>query len=74
MLLEIFVGKITCLGQRLAKVEMKLLSAVFLLGIDFSVVDKGGKLLEALPRPNWNDILGCKPPKDSCFIQYEVNY
>jgi sterol 14-demethylase len=68
------VGKTTCLGQRLAKVEMKLLSAVFLLGINFSVVDKGGKLLETLPRPNWNDILGCKPPKDSCFIQYEVNY
>lgn len=68
------VGKTTCLGQRLAKIEMKLLSAVFLLGTDFSVVDKGGKLLETLPRPNWNDILGCKPPKESCFIQYEVNY
>ena len=69
-----FVGKTICLGQRLAKMEMKLLSAVFLLGIDFSVVDKGGELLETLPRPNWNDILGCKPPKDSCFVQYKVNY
>ena len=69
-----FVGKTTCLGQRLAKLEMKLLSAMFLLGTNFSVVDNGGKVLETLPRPNWNDILGCKPPKDSCFIQYQVNY
>lgn len=68
------VGKTTCLGQRLAKVEMKLLSAVFLIGTNFSAVDRGGKFLETLPRPNWNDILGCKPPKDSCFIQFEVNY
>jgi len=70
----IFLGKTVCLGQRLAKLEMKLLSAMFLLGTDFSVVDKGGKILETLPRPNWNDILGCKPPKDSCFIQYQANY
>lgn len=69
-----FVGKTICLGQRLAKLEMKLLSAMFLLGMDFSVVDNGGKVLETLPRPNWNDILGCKPPKESCFIQYQVNY
>lgn len=68
------VGKTTCLGQRLAKLEMKLLSAVLLVGTNFSVVDKGGKFLETLPRPNWNDILGCKPPKDSCFIEFEVNY
>jgi len=67
-------GKTTCLGQRLAKIEMKLVSAMFLLGTDFSVVDNGGKVLETLPRPNWNDILGCKPPKDSCLIQYQVNY
>jgi hypothetical protein len=53
---------------------MKLLAAVFLFGINFSVVDKGGKTLGTLPSPNWNDILGCKPPKDSCFIQFEVNY
>jgi len=69
-----FIGKTTCLGQRLAKLEMKLVSAMFLLGTDFSVVDNGGKVLETLPRPNWNDILGCKPPKDSCFIEYQLNY
>ena len=67
-------GKTICLGQRLAKLEMKLLAATFLLAIDFSVVDDGGKVPETVPRPNWNDIIGCKPPKDSCFIQYQVNY
>ena len=74
ILLHLFLGKTVCLGQRLAKLEMKLLSAMFLLGMDFSVVDKEDRVLETLPRPNWNDILGCKPPKDSCFIQYQVNY
>ena len=66
-------GRIVCLGQRLAKVQMKLLLAMFLLGTEFSIVDKEGKLPEVVPRPNWNDVQGCKPPKDSCFIQYKVN-
>lgn len=65
-------GKVTCLGQRLAKVQLKLFLAMFLLGTEFSAVDKEGKLLETIPRPDWNDPLGYKPPKDSCFVQYEV--
>ena len=68
-----FTGTITCLGQRLAKVKTKMMSAVFLLGTDFRVVDRAGEPLATLPRPNWNEVLGCQHPKDPYFIQYEVH-
>ncbi|KAH9911851.1 cytochrome P450 [Amylocystis lapponica] len=60
-----------CMGQRLAKVELKLITAMFVLGFDFCAVDRTGRALEALPRPDWNDTLTCKPPKDSCFLKFQ---
>jgi cytochrome P450 len=65
------VGKTVCLGTRLAKVELKLITAMILLGFHFGVVDKSGKPCDSLPKPNWNDLLLCRPPKDSCFINYK---
>ncbi|KAF8960328.1 cytochrome P450 [Flammula alnicola] len=55
-------GKTVCLGTRLAKVELKLLTAMFVLGFRHSVVDKMGEPSNPLPVPNWNDILLCRPP------------
>ncbi|KAK7044593.1 cytochrome P450 [Favolaschia claudopus] len=63
------VGKTTCLGTRLAKVELKLTLSLFLLGFDYILVDKSGAPI-APPTPNWNDILQCRPPLGSCFIKY----
>ncbi|KAJ7073527.1 cytochrome P450 [Mycena belliarum] len=65
------VGKTTCLGTRLAKVELKLTTALFILGFDHEIVDKTGAAPEALPRPNWNDILLCRPPPGSCYVKYK---
>jgi len=65
-------GKNVCLGQRLAKLELKLISAMFLLGFDYRVIDGTGRVPEPLPRPNWNDLLGCKPPKGTCLLDYRV--
>ncbi|KAF8889672.1 cytochrome P450 [Infundibulicybe gibba] len=62
-------GKTLCLGTRLAKLELKLLTAMFVLGFSHSTVDSTGAL--ATPTPNWNDILMCKPEKGSCFVKYE---
>ena len=42
---------------------------MLLLNSDFSLVDKTGRPLRALPRPNWNDHLTCKPPAGSCFVR-----
>ncbi|KIJ99908.1 hypothetical protein K443DRAFT_155252 [Laccaria amethystina LaAM-08-1] len=63
-------GKTVCLGTRLAKVELKLVTAMFILGFQHSVVDKSGAPLNPLPTPNWNDILFARPQQGS-FIKYE---
>ena len=61
-------GKTTCLGQRLAKLQMKLILATLLLRSDFTLVDKTGKSSIQAPRPNWNDALHCKPASGSCYV------
>ncbi|KAF7325856.1 Cytochrome P450 [Mycena kentingensis (nom. inval.)] len=55
------VGKTTCLGTRLAKLELKLVLALFLLAFDHTTEG-------AEPRPNWNDILMCRPER--CVVSY----
>ncbi|KIP12107.1 hypothetical protein PHLGIDRAFT_82290 [Phlebiopsis gigantea 11061_1 CR5-6] len=64
-------GKTICLGQRLAKLQMKLILATLLLRSDFTLVDKSGKSSVQAPRPNWNDALHCKPPSGSCFLRFD---
>ncbi|TFK49075.1 cytochrome P450 [Heliocybe sulcata] len=64
-------GKTVCLGQRLAKLEMKIITAMFLLGFDYGVVDRSGKLADPLPKPNWNDALLCRPDPGSCYLKYQ---
>ncbi|KAI3613103.1 cytochrome p450 [Moniliophthora roreri] len=63
-------GKTICLGQRLAKIELKLITAMFVLGFDHHVVDGYGKPADPLPTPNWNDILLCRPPQ-AFGLKYE---
>ncbi|KAG6884385.1 hypothetical protein C0993_011677 [Termitomyces sp. T159_Od127] len=63
-------GKTLCLGTRLAKVELKLITAMFLVGFRHTVVDKHGHKTD--PVPNWNDILLCRPPPDQTgYVSYE---
>ncbi|KAG5351373.1 hypothetical protein C0989_006807 [Termitomyces sp. Mn162] len=63
-------GKTLCLGTRLAKVELKLVTAMFLLGFRHTVIDKHGH--KTNPAPNWNDILLCRPPADQTgYVDYE---
>ena len=64
-------GSTTCLGKRLATLELKLITALFVLGFDeLRAVDRKGAPLAELPRPNWNDILTCKPPTGSCYLRF----
>lgn len=68
-----FPGSTTCLGQRLAKLELKLVAALFVLGFDdLTAVGRRGEPLigGALPRPDWNDMLTCKPPAGSCRLRF----
>ena len=65
-------GTTICQGKRLATLELKLITAQFVLGLkDFCAVDARGSPLPELPRPNWNDVLTCKPPAGSCFVRFE---
>ncbi|KAL7277339.1 hypothetical protein ACG7TL_009197 [Trametes sanguinea] len=64
-------GSTVCLGKRLATLELKLITALFVLGYDeLRAVDSKGAPLAELPRPNWNDILTCKPPAGSCYVRF----
>jgi len=65
-------GRSVCGGQRLAKIELKLIASMFLLGFDFSVVDQSGNpqtSSSAIPRPNWNDTLLYRPERP-CYLKY----
>ncbi|KAF9467869.1 cytochrome P450 [Collybia nuda] len=62
-------GKTLCLGTRLAKIELKVITAMFVLGFEHRIVDKLGNTATSLPTPNWNDILMCRP-QNGCSIKY----
>ena len=65
-------GTTVCLGQRLARLSLKLITVMMLLEMDFNLVDRrSGRLPELLPQPNWNDTLTCKPPLDTRFMKFE---
>lgn len=64
-------GKTICVGQRLARLELKLVTSMLLLGFRYSMVDASGAGLDALPRPNWNDTLLCRPAKGTCFLRHD---
>lgn len=63
-------GRTVCLGQRLARLELKGLLAMLLLKFDCVLADKSGADLHRPPQPNWNDTLGCKPPAESCYLRF----
>lgn len=65
------VGANVCLGQRLARLELKLVAAVLLLTFELDVVDTRGRVLRGVdvPRPDWNDALHCRPT-EPCALRY----
>jgi len=48
-------GRHPCTGVKVAKLEMKLIMAMFLMRYEFDLVDKDGKFPNPLPVPNRND-------------------
>ncbi|KAF8957826.1 cytochrome P450 [Flammula alnicola] len=49
-------GRHPCAGMKVAKLEIKLVLAIFLLGYDYKLVDKSGNYPKALPQPDRNDL------------------
>ncbi|KAF4611869.1 hypothetical protein D9613_003960 [Agrocybe pediades] len=64
------VGRHPCAGMRMAKLEIKLVLSLFLLGYEYTLVDKSGKFPKTLPRPDRNDDLHSRPLGDPCYLQY----
>ncbi|KAI0298707.1 cytochrome P450 [Multifurca ochricompacta] len=54
-------GRVSCLGARLARLNIKLLTALLLLEFEFDTVDASGRIADPHPIPNWNDALMCRP-------------
>lgn len=49
-------GRHPCPGMKVAKLEMKLITAMFLMRYEYKLVDESGKFPKSLPVPNRNDI------------------
>ena len=50
------LGRHACVGVKMAKLEMKLVLALILLGCEYELVDGSGKYPASFPQPNRNDI------------------
>jgi hypothetical protein len=48
--------------MKTAKLEIKVIVALFVAGYDFDIVDSFGEFPKALPRPNHNDIHQVRVP------------
>lgn len=49
--LSLYTGRHPCLGMRFAKLEVKIILALFLTRYEYSLVEAQGKELERLPEP-----------------------
>ena len=60
------------MGQRLARLNIKLTTAMLLMDFDFDTVDVGDRIVDSdsAPKPNWNDPFSCKPAQGQFFLKY----
>ena len=49
-------GRHPCAGVKVAKLEIKLILAMLLMGYDYTLVDGSGNYPKTLPKPDRNDI------------------
>lgn len=65
------LGRVTCLGSRIARLTIKLVTALLLLEFDFDTVDASGRIADPHPKPNWNDDPTCRPAQAQFFLKYK---
>ncbi|KAG6830986.1 hypothetical protein H0H92_013458 [Tricholoma furcatifolium] len=59
-----------CPGMKLAKLELKMIVAFFLVAYEFDIVDAAGKFPSGLPKPDCNDIHQARP-KEPCYLKFK---
>ncbi|KAH8114660.1 cytochrome P450 [Phellopilus nigrolimitatus] len=64
------VGRHPCTGMRFAKLEIKVILALFLLKYDYSAVDATGLSVNTLPEPDRDNLSKPRPMKP-VFIKYQ---
>ncbi|KAF8816057.1 cytochrome P450 [Phlegmacium glaucopus] len=64
-------GRHVCSGMKVAKLELKIILAFMLAGFEFDIVDKSGKPMKELPKPDLNDIQQSRPLGDPLYLQFE---
>ena len=69
--LAAWAGRATCIGSRLARLNIKLLTALLLVDFDFDTVDASGRIVDSPPKPNWNDHVTCRPAEGQFFLKYK---
>ncbi|KAJ7671376.1 cytochrome P450 [Mycena polygramma] len=62
-------GRHACAGVKVAKIEMKMVLALFLLGFDYEIVSPTGKLVTDVPQIDRNDIHSARP-LTPCSIKF----
>jgi len=64
-------GRHPCTGMKTAKLEIKVIVALFVAGYEFDIIDSTGNFPTVLPRPNHNDIHQPRPVGEPCFLKFK---
>jgi hypothetical protein len=64
------------MGSRLARLNIKLVTALLLMDFDFDTVDVDGRIVDSdsAPKPDWNDPFSCQPVQGQFFLKYRRLY
>ena len=57
--------------MKVAKLEIKMILALFLLGYDYELVDGKGNFPKELPKPDKNDLQQARPLGEPCFLKFK---
>ncbi|KAF8879392.1 cytochrome P450 [Infundibulicybe gibba] len=63
-------GRHPCSGMKVAKLEMKMVAALFLLAYDYKMVDASGLPFKTAPRPDYNNIHQARPCGATPYFQF----
>jgi len=64
-------GRHACVGVKMAKLQMKLVLALMLLGYEYELVDGSEKYPASFPQPDRNDIQQARPLGDPCYLKFK---
>jgi cytochrome P450 len=70
------LGRTVCMGSRLARLNIKLVTALSLMDFDFDTVDVGDRIVDSdsAPKPDWNDPFSSQPARGQFFLKYRKLY